>query len=83
MPEDTASFYENAARLTRLSNADVYPGDVALPLKYQKSMSISEEIYENFTVKTKTKNKLDKELILKSLSGHFIFSSLIEDKSVH
>ena len=49
MPEDTASFYENAARLTRLSNADVYPGDVALPLKYQKSMSISEEIYENFT----------------------------------
>ena len=34
-------------------------------------------------MKTKTKNKLDKELILKSLSGHFIFSSLIEDKSVH
>ncbi len=41
-----------------------------------------QEIYENFTTIEKKKSLIDKTLILKSLSRHFTFSSLMKDKDI-
>ena len=45
-------------------------------------MTEDEEIYENFTIIEKRKNLLDISLLVKSLSNHFTFSSLISDKAL-
>lgn len=38
--------------------------------------------YENFTIIPKQKNSIDKNLLAKSLSTHFAFSSLVADKTI-
>lgn len=52
-------------------------------LKSIKNLGENDGItFENFTIIEKQKNSIDKNLLAKSLSSHFAFSSLAADKEL-